>query len=156
MALKGDRQENITDISFFMDATGDRGGVVCYKTVGSGAALDQAEAEVEYKATATGTNRPVGLLLNDVVNKDLTQTHLNYYKNEVQQGSKVTILRDGWVVTNMLAGTGITPAVGELAYVAQSGMLSNTDASSVNVQVGEWMSSKDEDGYAKVYVKLPM
>ncbi|MBC8495798.1 hypothetical protein H8D36_06600 [archaeon] len=156
MALKGDRQENITDISFFMDATGDRGGVVCYKTVGSGAALDQAEAEVEYKATATGTNRPVGLLLNDVVNKDLTQTHLNYYKNEVQQGSKVTILRDGWVVTNMLAGTGITPAVGELAYVAQSGMLSNSAAGGVNIQVGEWMSSKDEDGYAKVYVKLPM
>jgi len=156
MALKGDRHEVITDISYFMDQTGNRGGVVCYKTVGSGAALDQSEAEVEYKGTATGTNRPVGILLNDVVDKDLTQTHLNFYKNEVQKGNKVTILRDGWVVTNMFAGTGTAPAVGELAYVAQSGLLSNSAAGGVNVQVGEWMSSKDEDSYAKVYVKLPM
>ena len=155
MALKGDRHEVITDISFFMDQVAERGGVVCFKTGGSGAALDQSAAEVEYKASASSSNKPVGLLLNDVVNKDLTQTHLNQYKNEVQKGSKVTILRDGWVVTNMFAGTGVSPSAGETAYVAQSGLLTNSAGGGSNIAVGQWMSSKDEDGYAKVYIKLP-
>ena len=29
MALKPDRVESFTDVSFFMNTTGDRGGVVC-------------------------------------------------------------------------------------------------------------------------------
>jgi len=47
MALKGDRNIVTTQIDFFADMVMERGGVVVYKTAGSGAALDQQAAEVE-------------------------------------------------------------------------------------------------------------
>ena len=91
MALKADRYEESTDISFFYNgAVVTRGGVVVLDDQGlaSGAALDQGENLVVYKA-ATKNDVPVGILLNDVVNKDLTRTHLNQYKDEVQKGVKL-------------------------------------------------------------------
>jgi len=88
MALKADRYELQTDISFFYNAgVATRGGVVCHDTAGSGAAMDQGVNLVKY-AAATSATVPVGVLLNDVVNKDLTRTHLNQYKDEVQKGGK--------------------------------------------------------------------
>ena len=72
MALKADRIETSTDISFFMNTTGTRGGVVVFSTSGSGVSMDDANAVVAYPgANSSGTN-PAGLLLNDVVNYDLT------------------------------------------------------------------------------------
>ena len=51
MALKADRYEESTDISFFMTAaTGDRGGVVCLDLLSaSGAAMDQGDNTVSTK-----------------------------------------------------------------------------------------------------------
>lgn len=152
MALKGTRVETTTDISFFMDAVAERGGIVCMKTAGSGAAMDQSAAEVEYAAAPSG-KYAVGLLLNDMVNLDLTRQHLNQHKNEVQKGSKVTLLREGFVVTDFIAA--VTPGAGDIAYVGASGLLTNVDGSGANVAVGRFDSTKDEDGYCKVYVKLP-
>lgn len=96
MALKSDRYEFQTDISFFYNAgTATRGGVVVHDaTAGSGAAMDQGVNLVKY-AAVTAASRPVGILLNDVVNKDLTRTHLNQHKDEVQKGGKVTVLQIG-------------------------------------------------------------
>lgn len=157
MALKADRYEESTDISYFMTAaTGDRGGVVCLDLLSaSGAALDQGDNTVSYQAAAS-TDVPVGILLNDVVNKDLTRTHLNQYKDEVQLGGKVTVLTRGWVVTNKVTGT---PAAGDLAYASEtigeiSTVAANAEASG-NLAIGRFMSAKDADGYAKVYVNLP-
>ena len=113
MALKSDRFEFQTDISFFYnEGTATRGGVVVHDTAGSGAAMDQGVNLVKY-AAATSANVPVGVLLNDVVNKDLTRTHLNQHKDEVQKGGKVTVLRKGYVVTNNITGT---PSAGNVAY----------------------------------------
>ena len=157
MALKADRYEESTDISYFMTAaTGDRGGVVCLDLLSaSGAALDQGDNTVSYQAAAA-TDVPVGILLNDVVNKDLTRTHLNQYKDEVQLGGKVTVLTRGWVVTNKVTGT---PAAGDLAYASETiGEISSEAAdaqASGNLAIGRFMSAKDADGYAKVYVNLP-
>ena len=141
------------EISYFMDQVAERGGVVVQKTAGSGAALDQQAAEAEYKADPTGTY-PVGLLLDDMVNKDLTRTHLNFQKSEQQKGSKVALLRDGWVVTNMLEGTGVVPTAGQRAYVGNSGLLTATQNGGKLV-VGRFDSIRDEDGYVKVYIALP-
>lgn len=156
MALKADRHELQTDISFFYDAGAvTRGGVVCHGTAGSGAAMDQGVNLVEYVTTITNAKVPVGILLNDVVNKDLTRTHLNHFKDEVQKGGKVTVLRKGWVVTSNISGT---PAVGEVAFVGDAGVIQNTamDADgSGNLAVGRFLSTKDEDGYCKVEVNLP-
>ena len=164
MALKADRHELDTDISFFYnEGTAERGGVVVLDTVGSGAALDQAGAKVKY-AVATNALFPVGILLNDVVNLDLTRQHINWHKDEVQKGGKVTLLRKGWVVTDRVY-PGETPAAGGLAYVSHSGLIATSnhctvtqdagDVQGVSRVVGRFLSKKDEDGYVKVEISLP-
>ena len=159
MALKTDRSTLQTDISFFMNEAATRGGVVALSTGGSGAAMDQGAALVTYAATASG-KIPVGLLLNDMVNIDLTRQHLNQHKDEVQKGGKVTPLQKGTVVTNNLEVT--SPAAGNLAYLAHSGNLSTTyiitdssDHTGSAKVVGRFLSGVDQDGYAKVYIDLP-
>ena len=155
MALKADRYEESTDISFFYnEGTATRGGaVVLDAALASGAAMDQGGNKVKYGTAGV----PVGILLNDVVNKDLTRTHLNQYKDEVQKGGKVTVLTRGWVLTDMIE-TSIDPAAGDIAYISASeaGDLTNVaPGSSGSLAVGRFMSQKDADGYAKVYVNLP-
>tara|TARA_B100001564_G_scaffold201230_1_gene169231 strand:+ start:137 stop:586 length:450 start_codon:yes stop_codon:yes gene_type:complete len=149
MALKSDRYELQTDISFFYnDGTATRGCAVVHdSTAGSGAAMDQGVNLVK-KATS---GNPVGILLNDVVNKDLTRTHLNQYKDEVQKGGKVTVLRKGYVVTNSIDGS---PVAGSGAYLSGS-VAGNVSMVVSGTKIGAFLSSKDEDGYCKVEVNLP-
>ena len=157
MALKADRHELDVDISFFWNAAAaERGGVVVLDAVGSGAAMDQAGAKVKY-AVATNALIPVGILLNDVVNLDLTRQHINWHQDEVQKGGKVSILTKGYVVTNKISGT---PAAGEAAFVCDdtAGNIA-TDAEITDgkkIIIGRFMSKKDEDDYAKVEINLPM
>jgi len=148
MALKPDRIEAYTDISFFMDVIGERGGVVVHVSGGSGVSMDDANATVQYAANQSGT-KPAGLLLNDVVNLDLTRQHINWHKDEVQVGSKVTLLRQGQVTTNQVSGT---PGVGVDAYYGASGVLTATSTNSI--KVGRFLSSKDSDGYIKVDINI--
>lgn len=148
MALKSDRYELQTDISFFYnDGAVTRGGVVVYDTAGSGASMDQGVNLVKYATTGI----PVGILLNDVVNKDLTRTHLNQHKDEVQKGGKVTVLRKGYVVTDKVTGS---PSAGATAYRCTL-TAGNISAVASGNAIGAFVSSKDEDGYAKVEVNLP-
>jgi hypothetical protein len=150
MALKSDRIELLTDISFFMTTTAERGGVVSAVTSGSGVSMDDASAVVAYAAAASGA-KPLGVLLNDVVNLDLTRQHINWHKDEVQVGGKVTLLRNGQVTTNRLV-SGITPTAGTPAYVGASGLIGTSSTNAV--QIGSFLSSKDTDGYAKVSVNI--
>jgi len=160
MALKTDRSTLQTDISFFMNEVATRGGVVSHSGAGaSGAAMDNGAALVTYGALPSG-KVPVGLLLNDMVNIDLTRQHLNQHKDEVQKGGKVTLLQKGSVVTNSLEGT--SPSAGDAAYLAHSGNLATSDLSNDDTDadgstrvVGRFLSGVDEDGYAKVYIDLP-
>ena len=154
MALKADRYEESTDISFFYnEGTATRGGVVLLDAaVASGAAMDQGGNKVKY-AAATSSTVPVGILLNDVVNKDLTRTHLNQYKDEVQKGGKVTVLTRGWVVTDSVDSVTIEP--GQVAYASASNAGNLTNVSTSGQAVGRFMSQQDADGYAKVYINLP-
>lgn len=162
MALKADRHELDVDISFFMNETAEKGQIVVLSTVGSGAAMDQAGALVTV-AAATASTIPVGVLLNDVVDIDLTRQHINWHKDEVQKGGKVSILKKGTIVTNMVDiddhGSAIT--AGQVAYASSgtAGYLSNTYAHDVGddeaLAIGRFMSTKDEDGYYKVEINLP-
>tara|TARA_Y100000385_G_scaffold279086_1_gene328304 strand:- start:683 stop:1174 length:492 start_codon:yes stop_codon:yes gene_type:complete len=159
MALKTDRSTLQTDISFFMNEAATRGGVVSISTGGSGASMDNGAAVVTYAALPSG-KVPVGLLLNDMVNIDLTRQHLNQHKDEVQKGGKVTLLQKGTVVTSNLEGT--SPSAGSPAYLAHSGNLSIADLSNDTTDtdgstrlVGRFLSGVDEDGYAKVFIDLP-
>lgn len=159
MALKADRSVEATDISFFYNAgTATRGGVACLQNnSASGAAMDQGANLCAY-TTAAATDVPVGILLNDVVNKDLTRTHLNEHKDEVQKGGKVTIMTRGTILTSNITGT---PSPGKLAYAdsASAGNIAVSPvapANSGSLCVGRWASYKDSDGYAKLNVNLPL
>lgn len=161
MALKSDRRHVDSDISFFMNATAERGGIVSVTaTASSGAAMDQAEATVAYVANPSGVE-PHGLLMNDVVNLDLTRQHPNWHKDEVQIGGKVTVWTKGEVTTNWIY-PGHTPTPGARAYVGHSGYLATSDVATDDTDtdgstrvVGRFLSSKNEDGYVKVSVNLP-
>jgi hypothetical protein len=164
MALKSDRYEFQTDVSFFMNEVAERGGVVCHATgiIGastspSGAAMDSSLNVVTYAANPSG-KVPVGILLNDMVNLDLTRQHINWHKNEVQKGGKVTVLRKGYVVTNEIHTSG-TPIAGSYAYVADSGLISTSTRAvfldSGAQPIGRFLTAKDGDGYAKIEINLP-
>jgi hypothetical protein len=152
MALKPDRIEHKTDISFFMNTVAERGGVVSAvtATTGVGVSMDDANAVVAYAANQSGSH-PLGVLLNDVVNLDLTRQHINWHKDEIQVGGKVTLLRQGQVTTNRLVA-GVTPSAGVDAYVGASGLIGTSSTNSV--KIGQFLSGKDTDGYAKVSVNL--
>jgi len=157
MALKSDRNEVQTDISFFMNETATRGGIVSMSTGGSGSAMDQGAALVTY--TAASGKAPMGILLNDMVNLDLTRQHINQHKDEVQKGGKVTILRKGYVVTNNLSCQ-TAAAAGDVAYVQFDGTIANSGCVSdhsgrAGSSIGTFLSSIDQDGYAKVEINLP-
>ena len=156
MALKADRHELDVDISFFMNETAEKGQIVSISTAGSGAAMDQAGALVSIQG-ADGSVIPVGVLLNDVVDLDLTRQHINFHKDEVQKGGKVSILKKGYVVTDQIEGT---PTAGALAFMDDADTGKFAVAASVDdteyTAVGRFMSTKDEDGYCKVEVNLPI
>jgi hypothetical protein len=160
MALKQDRSTLQTDISFFMNEVAERGGVASLSTAGSGASMDNGNAVVTYAADASGVV-PMGLLVNDMVNIDLTRQHLNQHKDEVQKGGKVTLLTKGWVVTNSLEGT--APNAGDLAYLGHSGKLATSnivgddgvDPDGSGRVCGRFLSDVDQYGYAKVFIDLP-
>ena len=160
MALKSDRIHVDSQIDFFMNETAERGGIVCVSTGGSGAAMDQSQQLCTYAANPSGY-KPLGVLMNDMVNLDLTRQHENWNKDEVQQGGKVTIWSKGTVVTNRILASN-SPSAGALAFIGASGLLGTTKTASDQALwpnnthvVGRWMSSKDEDGYAKLSVNLP-
>ena len=153
MALKPDRIETQTDISFFCNSAITRGGVVSVVTGGSGVAMDDGNAVVNYVADPSGA-KPIGLLLNDVVNNDLTRQHINYHQDEVQVGSKVAVLRVGQVTTNTIAtGVADAPVAGGDAYLAANGELTSVQAAGAP-KVGQWLSAKDAEAYAKVSINI--
>jgi hypothetical protein len=153
MALKADRYEKWVDISFFCNTVAERGGIACVDTskTNSGVSMDDANAIVTYQALSSGS-RPVGLLLNDVVNYDLTRQHINWLKDEMQVGGKVALLRIGIVSTNLIVAAA-TPTAGAAAYVGVSGLL-DTTSTGFNTKVGQFLSAKDADGYAKVSINI--
>lgn len=155
MALRLDRsKEGLDHIDFFNnDTTAERGGIVVISTGASGVAMDNSAAVMTYAADPSGT-QPLGFLTQDVVNYDLTTRDANVHKQEVQTGSKATARDNCWMVTDRIF-PGNTPAAGNTAYVTQSGYITSTVAAEGETKtpkVGRFLSSKDEDGFAKVQI----
>ena len=180
MALKSDRSivGNQSDISYFYNSTAEKGEVLVFSTAGSGAAMDDANAVVTRPTANPSGQIFAGILLNDVVNKDLTQTHLNYNKDEVQQGGKVTLLRAPAVIGTDMIESGQSPTIGQRLYFrlatkttdeTNRGVLSTTTVNDSGVlpdsvavaqanlasaqhtyQVAQALSVVDADNYLKV------
>lgn len=137
------------DIRHYMNATAERGRIVIYDTSTTGLGdMDDANSYVKMSTGAEGV--PAGVLMNDVVDVDLSRFRLNAHKDEVQKNSKVTLWKRGMVRTNVLK-SGDNPAPGAAAYYTTSGQFTTTNTS---VQVGRFVSGKDAEGYIDVAVNL--
>jgi len=154
MALKGDRKYVDDEIRFFVNQTAEEGGIVSLSTFGSGVANDHASSVAAYVASASG-QLPLGVLMNKVVNIDLTRQKLNPYQLESQVGTKVCIYSKAVVTTNMLV-SGITVSAKDRAYLGGDGRITNVNTGSIaSPAVGVFLSGKDEDGFATVSINLP-
>jgi hypothetical protein len=153
MALKPDREELAQDISWYMDEAAERGGIATMLTAGSGGGWKTVMGDtlntVTYAASPTN-KKPIGILMNDMVAvEDVSGLTRNWdFKDEMAVGMKCCLLRRGWVVTDKISGT---PVGGETAYVGASGLITPTSGGAV---IGQFLGSKDEDGYARVSVLL--
>lgn len=164
MALKPDRKYSEgVEISAFMNTVVERGGMTVYETSGSGAAMDDASTVVRPTGTTGSGTLPAGLLLNDMVNLDLTRQHINWHKDETQFGGKVTLLRHGTATTNVIEAAA-SPSGGQPVYytsetfggVSNVLVFTNTDnpSSLQRFSVGQWLSQKDADGYARLEMNI--
>jgi hypothetical protein len=154
MALKPDREELAFELGYYMNEVAERGGVATMLTSGSGGGWKTSMGDTfnvaTYSANPSG-KKALGILVNDMslLNTRLGYTNKYGQRDEMPVGSKCTLLRRGWVVTNKISGT---PVGGEPAYVGPSGLV--TPATGVGALIGQFLSSQDEDGYAKVSVSL--
>lgn len=156
MALKGDRNTIETDITLTCDTVAERGVILVHKTSGSGVALGTSAGVCELQAAPSG-KVVAGLLINDVVSLDETRYHRNFHKDERLTGERVTLLRKGWVITDKVTGT---PTVGATAYLTANGVVtptvSATGGTAATPKVGQFASIKDENGFVKLEVNLPV
>lgn len=97
-----------------------------------------------------GGGVPIGVLLFDVVNKDLTRERINSYANEVQIGGKIRIMTQGKLITKF--GKGLRLPAGQPIYVdPKTGFLT---WKALSVQVGKLRRPQDPDGNCLVEVNF--
>lgn len=152
MALKGFRKyDEGTEILYRMNEASERGIIVVAASSGTGLPGDSHNL-VKVPTAASG-QYPVGLLLCDVVDIDLSRyAHTaRFHRDEVPLGSPVSLLRGGYVVTDRIKPD-VDPAVGQIAYFDASGWLTNVDAG--GPWVGRFMGEKTSDGYIRVDICL--
>lgn len=158
MALKPDREYNeTTDITnFWTTVAAEKGGCAGVVTQSSGAAMgvnivDEANV-VGYIADPSGAVAK-GILVQTVsavmsTNRDFP----NFENGEIRPSDKCTLIKKGFVVTDMIVGS--TPTVGAVAYLAASGKLSMANYGSASPVVGRFDTTVDAAGFARVSIDI--
>lgn len=130
ISIEVDKYVESQDISFFCTDKVPKGTVMVLDT----------NNENDYllcKRPDSTKSIPVGVLLNDVVDLDLTRRHINHHKDEVQAGGKVTLLKKGWVA---LSGVQGEPEVGKTAYFTEDGRVTSEP---VSQPIGRFLKYKN-------------
>lgn len=158
MALKPDREYNeVTDITnFWTTVAAEKGGCAGVVTQGSGAAIGQNITDepnvVGYIANPSGAIAK-GILIQTVnVAMSATRDFPNFESGEIRPGDKCTLVKKGFVVTDMIP-SGVTPTAGAAAYLAASGYVSSTQATGAP-QVGRFETTKDSNGFARISIDI--
>lgn len=158
MALKPDREYNeVTDITnFWTTVAAEKGGIAGVVTQGSGAALgtnivDEANV-VGYVADSSGVIAKGILLQTVTAAMSATRDFINYENQEIRPSDKCTLVKKGFVVTDMIVGS--TPTVGATAYLAASGKISMANYGSASPQIGRFETTVDADGFARVSIDI--
>lgn len=154
MALKGERTNLYSEIRYFCNDVTERGVFLAHSgSGGSGVSYDQTLDLVYLPGTGSTSGLKVaGLLLNDIVDVDLSKYRLNCYKDEVKKGGKVHLLVKGRVFTNALKA-GDTPGAGQAAYLAPTGFVTTTSGTGVQ-QVGLFRDRKDASNFVLLDVDV--
>jgi len=91
----------------------------------------------------------VGILLSDVVNIDMTRNHINWNKDEVQMGGKVSIATNGkFTLTSPDKFD-----VGDYVGYDNNGSIRNAKKSHTSI-IGTALSSSDIDNFVKVHIHV--
>ena len=158
MALKPDREYNeVTDITnFWTTVAAEKGGCAGVVTQGSGAAIgvnivDEPNV-VGYVADPSGAIAKGILLQTVTAAMSATRDFVNYENQEIRPGNKCTLVKKGFVVTDMIPA-GITPTAGAAAYLAASGYISSSQATGAP-QIGRFETTKDAAGFARVSIEI--
>ena len=158
MALKPDREFNeVTDITnFWTTAAAEKGGCAGVVTQGSGAAIgvnlvDEANV-VGYIANSSGAVAKGILIQTVTAAMSDTRDFKNFENGEIRPSDKCTLVKKGFVVTDMIVGT--TPTVGAVAYLAASGKLSTANYGSASPVVGRFDTTVDANGFARVSIDI--
>jgi hypothetical protein len=143
------------DINFVCESLGSVGQVVVYNSAGN----------VEVKASAHTADKVAGLLLIGVVNRavpgnleslpgDFTGTTSfpkNHNANETHISGVVRLLKIGELETDQVNATdNFVPGTG--LYLDDAGLL--TVSNTFDGPVGHALSTKNADGYVKVYINI--
>jgi hypothetical protein len=158
MALKPDREYNeVTDITnFWTDIAAEKGGCASVVTQGSGAAIGQNIVDeanvVGYVVNPSGATAKGILLQTVAAAMSATRDFPNFENGEIRPGDKCTLVKSGFVVTDMIVGT--APTVGATAYLAASGKISMANYGSDSPVIGRFETTKDAAGFARVSIKI--
>lgn len=149
MALKPHQKFGLDDINFICENVAAKGCLVAYTTAGNVA------------KTADLAKKVAGVLLIDVVAGihpsnvtlgDFTGTidrARNFQKNETHVSGVVRLMKIGEVQTNAVSGT-FNPG----DVVRHGGGAGNFRVGGGGEVVGHALSTKDADGYVKIYVNI--
>lgn len=149
--LKPDRNLTQWVFNYKAGAVGEMGGLVSSSTPASGVGAN-GPATASYLANPSGAF-VLGVQLDNVIVLD-ERIDRNRYKESVAVGDQVSIGSEGWVVTDRVY-PGVTPVAGTSAYLGASGYFTNVQASGAP-KVGRFETSKDESGFVKVSLNIPL
>lgn len=157
MALKPDQEYNeTTSIRYFWSEmtgqeTAERGGCASQESVGSGVALDDENNFAAYAADGSGAVA-LGILKQDV-NPPMTATRdfPDLQSGEKRPGDKVTLVRKGWMVTDMVSGA---VTAGATLYLGDSGYMTATQVSAGHPVVGRIETTRDSDNFLTVFMDI--
>ena len=119
----------------------------CSDIINTGALLQVSEEHNMLLQKYTGRNL-VGMSLNNVVNIDLTKSHLNFRENEVQQHSKINVLTQGVIVYKF--NNRLKLPIHQPVYASVKGI----DFRKYGPKIGFLTSNQDKDGYCTVYINF--
>src|SRR5688500_18725704 len=139
MALKPNRNIRHDSIGFYCNEVAERGRAMVYDASTSGlGGLDEAGALVKMPTGSVSLTAVAGILMNDVVDVDLSRYRLNEHQDEVQKNSKVRLAKVGFVTTNCIVA-GVNPVAGSGCYATTSGEMDMTNRGE-HMRVGRWDS----------------
>lgn len=142
--LKADRICNYTDCRFFMNETAERGMVVSADPNNENCVRKQQ-----------GNEKPLGILLNDVVSFDFTRQLYIPWFDEIAMGGKVEVVTDGEVTIKCeCPAGGIKPNDYIYSYKGTPYGEGKYSSFCMDPRIGTSLSYSDEDGYVKIQLDI--